>query len=434
MSINNKKNPDTIHLVAKNHSFSRHIIVIWLGGMLVFLPVKVFQFPSNLELVDLWVVLALPFFWLSFILGDRTRISMAYTFPILLILIGSFASTIAAPNATRSLIVILKEIYLFVWFMTLATLISSLDTKDLRRILYIWLGVVVLHGLLIIAQFLLPEIWRITTSFAGQQTAYVHFRPSGLFISEKAGDANKAAFFQLLGFVPLILAKPSKRIAIISAVVIFSSLLATGSMGTTTAFLVGLVTAIFTISIFDRKLIFIKKYLVRIVIAVSLLIGLFSIVLSQNQGYKEHFQKIIAGRAEKSSGGRFGLWQRGLDVFIEHNVYIWGVGPENFREVDPSGNDNQLHNDLLAFTIERGLIATIGLILFAIVAVSKAVQLLLMYRSRYPQNIGLIAVIFLAIFAAMLFVSITHQIFHARELWLVLALQEAVVFNVKELA
>jgi O-antigen ligase len=292
---------------------------------------------------------------------------------------------------------------------------------------------VVLHGLLIIAQFLLPEIWRITTKFAGQQTAYAHFRPSGLFISEKAGDANKAAFFQLLGFVPLILAKPPKRIALISALILFSSILGTGSMGTTIAFSAGLITAIITISIFDKNLIFIKKYLTKIVIAVSLLIGFFSIILSQNQDYKEHFEKIIAGRAEKSSGGRFDLWQRGINVFIEHNVFFWGVGPENFRVVDPSGNDNQLHNDLLAFTVERGLISTIGLILIAIIAISKAVKLLLMFRGRYPQNIGLIAVVFISIFVSMLVVSITHQIFHAREMWLVLALQEAIIFNVREL-
>jgi O-antigen ligase len=358
---------------------------------------------------------------------------MSYIFPMFLILIGSFASTVEAPNATRSLIVILKEVYLFIWFITFSVLLSSLDTKDVRRVLHVWVAVVVLHGLLIIAQFLIPEIWRITTKFAGQQTAYVHFRPSGLFISEKAGDANKAAFFQLLGFLPLILAKPPKLITLISAVVLFSSLLATGSMGTTTAFIAGLITAIITISLFDKNLVFIKKYLTQIVIAVSLLIGLFSIVLSQNQDYTEHFEKIIAGRAEKSSGGRFDLWQRGIDVFVDHNVFFWGVGPENFREVDPSGNDNQLHNDVLAFTVERGLIATIGLLLIAIIAISKAVHLLLMYRRKYPQNIGLIAVAFMSVFVSMLVVSITHQIFHAREMWLVLAIQEAVIFNVRDL-
>ena len=158
ISTRNLTNPEEIQLETNHASLSRHIIMIWLYGMLVFLPVKIFQFPSNLELVDLWIVLALPVFWFSFILGRQAKISMYYTFAILLILIGSFASTFAAPNPSRSLIVILKEIYLFVWFATLIVLLSNLHARDLRRIMFVWSGVVILHGLLIIAQFLLPVI------------------------------------------------------------------------------------------------------------------------------------------------------------------------------------------------------------------------------------------------------------------------------------
>lgn len=417
--------PEKTYLETNQSSLSKYIVMIWLYGMLIFLPVKVFHFPSNLELVDLWVVIALPVFWLSFILGRSARISMPYAFAILLILIGSFASTFASSNPSRSLIVILKEIYLFVWFMTLTVLLSSINARDLRRVMFVWVGVVILHGLLIVAQFLLPDIWRITAGFAGQPAAYDHFRPSGLFISEKAGDANKAAFFQLLGYVPLVLARPSKIIAMVLATLLFSSIIATGSMGTTAAFIAGLLTAIIALSIFDKNLVLVRKFLTQLAIIVSILIVVSSIVLSQNQSYRNHFESIITGRAEKSSGGRFDLWQRGIDVFIEQNVFIWGVGPENFREVDPSGNDNQLHNDILAFTVERGLIAVAGLILIALIAVSRAVKLLQMY-SRYPEKTGLVVIVFLAIIASILVVSLTHQIFHAREMWVVLATQEAI--------
>jgi O-antigen ligase len=403
----------------------------WLLGMLILLPVKVFHFPFNLELVDFWILMALPVFWLSFLPGRQTRISLPYTFAVLLILIGSFASTFAAPNPSRSIIVILKEIYLFVWFVTVTALLSGLNARDLRRIMIVWAGTVILHGLLIISQFLFPDIWRMTTGFAGQATAYAHFRPSGLFISEKAGDANKAAFFQLLGFVPLVLAKPSKRIAIFLGILLFSSILATGSMGTTISFTAGLLTSLILISAFGKNWILIIKYMVKSVIVISLFVGLFSLVLSRNQNYKNHFEKIITGRAEKSSGGRFDLWQRGMEVFEEHNVFLWGVGPENFREVDAAQSDNQLHNDFLAFTVERGLIGFAGLMLFAIIALGRAVYLLLMYR-RSPEQTGLVVVVFPAIIAAMLIVSLTHQIFHAREMWLVLALQEAMVFKIRE--
>jgi hypothetical protein len=269
------------------------------------------------------------------------------------------------------------------------------------------------------------------TAFAGQATAYAHFRPSGLFISEKAGDANKAAFFQLLGFVPLVLARPSKRIAILLGVMLFSSILATGSMGTTISFTCGLITALILVAVFGRNWDLIIRYAVKSTIVISLFAGLFFIVLSQNQAYEAHFEKIITGRAEKSSGGRFHLWKRGIDVFEEHSALLWGVGPENFREVDAAQTDNQLHNDFLAFTVERGLIAITGLMLFVVIAISRAVYLLQMY-TRYLEQIGLVIVVFPAIIAAMLLVSLTHQIFHAREIWLVLGLQEAMVFRMKK--
>jgi O-antigen ligase len=384
-----------------------------------------------MELVDLWVILAIPFFWLCFLLGRKTKLNLSYTLALILILVGSFTSTIYAANPSKGLIVILKEVYLFVWFVTVTIVLCDVNKRDFRRIMFVWASVVVLHGILIISQFIWPEIWRITTKFAGQTAAYAHFRPSGLFISEKAGDANKAAFFQLLGFVPLMLAGTPRRITLLLATVLVSSILVTGSMGTTGALMAGLIVSVISLLIFEKNLILLKELFKKAVVAFVFLTGLFLIVVSHNQEYKEHFTKIIAGRAEKSSGGRFDLWQRGIDAFFHQNAFFWGVGPENFREIDPAGNDNQLHNDFLAFTVERGLIAAAGLALIALVAMSNAVHLLHMHN-RYPNEIDLFVVVFPAIITSMLLVSLTHQIFHAREMWLILAVQEAMIFKAEE--
>jgi len=97
----------------------------------------------------------------------------------------------------------------------------------------------------------------------------------------------------------------------------------------------------------------------------------------------------------------------------------------------PPFSKGGFENDFLAFTVERGLIAVSGLILFALVAIGRAIYLLMMH-SRHPDQIGLNVVIFSAIIAAIMLVSLTHQIFHAREMWLVFALQEAMVFKITE--
>src|SRR5262245_56375888 len=61
--------------------------------------------------------------------------------------------------------------------------------------------------------------------------------------------------------------------------------------------------------------------------------------------------------------------------------------------------------------------------------VRKAIRLLRLYKQRLDQA-GLIVVIFLAMIVAALLESQTHQIFHARSFWFVLALQEMLLFNV----
>jgi O-antigen ligase len=288
--------------------------------------------------------------------------------------------------------------------------------------------VAVLHGLVMVAQFLSPEIWQFTNELGGNTANLKFYRPAGMFICDAAGCANKAAFYQLMGFVPLLLAGFSKKTTLISGVFLLVSILVTGSMGATIAFLSGLVIALLAISYVKNNLLLVINYLLLISVAIMILGGAFYIISGLNQGYQEHFERIIFGRAERSSEGRFSLWQRGVDVLLDHGALFWGVGPENFREVDAAGTDNQLHNDTLAFLVERGLIGVLGLVLFAGIAMTSAVRIIQIF-SKDPKRGRLELVVLLAALTAAMIESLTHQIFHTRELWLVLAVQEAVLYK-----
>jgi len=281
-----------------------------------------------------------------------------------------------------------------------------------------------------VAQFFSADVWQFTNALGGNTARYEVYRAAGLFICDAAGCANKAAVFQLMGFVPLLLAGYSKRTTVILGIFLFASMLTSGSMGATIAFSSGLIAALFAVAYLKRSLSIVIKYFLRIVPALLLLGGLFYIVFyivgSQNSNRLNHFERIIVGRYDKSSGGRFDLWGRGIDVLLEHNAFFWGVGPENFRVVDASGNDNQLHNDTLAFLVERGLIGLIGLGLFAGITLMKAVQIIQIFRND-PKRARIGVVVFLAALVATIVESLTHQVFHTRELWLVLAVQEAVL-------
>ena len=139
-ATNKQTAPAKDHPERGQSSLSKHIIMIWLLGTLVLLPVKIFAFSLNLELVDFWILMALTIFWLFFILGRQTIIAnSSYAVAMSIILVASLASTFAAPNPMGSLIVVLKEIYLFVWFVTMTTLLARLSDGDLRLVMFVWL-------------------------------------------------------------------------------------------------------------------------------------------------------------------------------------------------------------------------------------------------------------------------------------------------------
>lgn len=413
---------------AEQSSFLSQVILIWLVGTVVLLPVKIVNLPFNFEVVDGWILMGLPVALMYFIARPRQFISLPYILPMWLVMMSSFLSSFAAPSARNSLLVIFKESYLFIWFLSITILLYKLKAIDLRMLLVAWSIVVILHGLLMIAQFLSPAVWRLTNSLGGNSARLEGYRAAGLFICDKAGCANKAAYFQLLGLVPILLAGFSKRTTTILAIILIISMLTTGSMGATLAFTSGLIIAGLAIAVLKNKLLLVIKFFVRFVLAILILGGLLYIITSQNRSYRAHFEKIIVGRFDKSSGGRFDLWQRGIDAMLEHNAFFWGVGPENFRIVDAAEADNQLHNDTLAFLVERGLIGVLGLALFAGIAVTRAISIF-QSANKDPKRARLEMIVFLAVIAATMVESLTHQLFRTRELWLVLAIQEAVYFN-----
>ena len=419
---NHKLMTDPIaHSEADQSTLSRHLTVIWLVGMLVLLPLDMIKLPLNMTLVDIWILMALPIFWLSFVRGKQI-ISLSYLIPMWLILVASFASTFAAPAPKNGLVVILKEIYAFIWFVTLTAVLVTLKARDFRNILVVWTGIVFVHGLVIVGQFLSPDFWQLTASLADKSSEFEKYRPSGMFI-----NANSAAFFQLLGFVPLMLVSSSKKAAMILGLLLLLTMLLTGSMGATVAFVAGMTVVVAVILLSGHVALVIKSF-GRLAIIVALLGGLLYFIISHNQRYQEHFEHIFLGRAERSSEGRFDLWQQGMDAYLEHDVFLWGVGPENFRVVGQKGK--QLHNDFLAFSVERGLIGTLGLVLFAVIAVGRAAYIVLL-TYKYPGRSRLGVVVFLGAIIAAIVESLTHQTFHFRELWVVLAFQEAMLYKIK---
>lgn len=379
----------------------------------------------QMDAVDLWTTCVLMVFWGIFLLGRQKvlRLPSAYWLAIWCILLASLASAYAAVDPRACLVVVVKEVYLIVTLLTVATLLSQVNQRWYRWAMRIWLGAAVAHGLLIIAEFLSPDLFRAVAGLAGSPPDYEHYRPSGLFFSPKAGNANKAAMYQLMAFVPLALSHLPRWLSVLCATVLACSVLGTGSMGTTLAGVSGLMAAIAAIGLFGNRLVLMGKILVRATVVLVVFAILIGLVVNSTPAYRDHFSKIIVGRAEKSSGGRFSLWARGVETFRDSKIVVLGIGPENFRDVDVL--EKQLHNEILAFSVERGVLGLLGLGLLFGAAMYRAAWLL--HREiQTSGQFGVATAVFVGTLFAVLVVSLTHQVFHAREIWLALAAQEAI--------
>lgn len=394
--------------------------MIWLVGMFVLMPIELVKLPLNVSLVDVWTLAALPIIWLSIPRG-RQKLTMYYTIPMWLILVASFASTLGAPAARNGMVVVAKEIFVYIWFLTIVIALVQLPVRDFQRVLVVWSVVALAHGLVIIAQFLSPQLWQLTAEYLGRGEGYDIYRPSGLL-----ANANAAAFFQLLGFVPLMLAGFSRRSGIVLGLFLLGSMLSTGSMASILSFIAGAGVAL-GILVLRGRIKIIVTFSARLAVVVAILGSLLFVVISQNERAQTHLPSILVGRAGRSSESRFSLWERGVDVIVEEKVFLLGVGPENFRVVDGAGK--QLHNDFMAFSVERGLIGIMGLGLFTIMAMIRALNIFLLSDRPGRSNAELVVIVLLAAMFAAFIYSITHQIFHNRQLWMVLALQEAIFFR-----
>ena len=401
-------------------SLLRALLVIYLLGMLILLPVQFLRLPLNMALIDWWNALALPMAWL-YLIRVRQPLGLPYATAMGLILLGGLIGTFSAPNPMSSLVVLLKEVYVYIWFVTLAALLASFPARTLRLLLLVWMGVAILHGLLPAAQFLSPNIWETTQASLNNFGAVDDIRPAGLF-----ENANATALFQLMGFVPLLLAGPSRKAIVMGGALLFLSIVSTGSLGAVAAFLCGLFIAVIALFVVGGRLGPILKTVVLLTIAGLLLGGAFYFAASRDPDLQARFEYFFYGRAEGSAEGRFALWRGGIEMLLRSEAPIWGIGPEAFRDLDI--REKQLHNDLLAFVVERGVLGVLGLVWLGGTAVSQAFRILRIHKKRLDQA-GLVVVIFLAAVIAALVESQTHQIFHARTLWLVLAVQEALLFR-----
>jgi O-antigen ligase len=398
-------------------SVLQFIVVTYLVGMVIFSVEQFLTLPQNLGLVDFWNILFIPVCWL-YLIRIRQPIRFPFALGMWFILLGSFLATFISTDPLSSIIFIIKEVYLYVWFVTVTAVFTSLEPGLVRRVLLVWTVIVVLHGILLVAEFISPNFYLFVISFLGNfgniDTRYFP-RSTGLF-----QNPVWAALFQLMGFVPLLLLGLRRELSFLLGMVLLLSILATASLGSLTALLGASVVALILLLLMGGHL----KFFVWLAAVATLATGLFVFSINQFPVVLASLEKLTTDRAEHTVGERLFLWGGGTEVLFSPQS-ILGVGPNNYRDFL---ENKTLHNDTLEFGVERGVIGLLGLMLLAGEALNSAVRILLK-QIKSGDTAQISGVIFLAMLFGVMLESNAHQIFHFRSVWLGMALLETTFFR-----
>jgi O-antigen ligase len=150
--------------------------------------------------------------------------------------------------------------------------------------------------------------------------------------------------------------------------------------------------------------------------------------------------RSVLGRAGHSSEGRVHIWQSLLRRYVEKPL---GIGPGNSAELQLSAEERErpdsmlskeAHNDYLAYLIERGPLALLGLLILKLLALGKVVGWWRRRVSAGERSGGVLAAAALAALMASSAHSITLETMHFRHEWLFLALvcsMDGMVFHAR---
>jgi O-antigen ligase len=383
-----------------------------------FLPLLIPHGPNNTAPVDVLIVLFLftaTIGWLSPRRPVIFPLSAVTAFITVVSLIGVGLSQFAGVGRTAVLI----DLYLYVFFVAAVNDLRH-DRRALRVVLVTWTFTALVWAALangITFHFLPDSLAKLILSNSRALNR----------ASATADNPNLAASYFLVSlFVLAASPRPRRRwLRWLAGGWLVLAIYSTGSVAglvglfTGTAAMVGSVlvrragsTARQTqvvVALLLVAMAFGVGGIVRTVTSRSVLGDVATISAAQQQGGV--FQNSL-GRSNRSLNGRLTLWTQGLQASSGRGNELFGVGA---GEAKYTVDYKSLHNDILAYLVERGIIALFGLAALYWLIFRQAIRVL---GPRGPTGLHPLGA---AVFANFAF-SMTHQTLHFRHVWLLLAL------------
>jgi hypothetical protein len=401
---------------------------LWLlAATIALLPLLVPRGPGQSAPVDaaalLFVLLAL-----GGLLWRGRPLHLPAKGPLALIVAASVVATVASLSLPDSLLSLLIEAYLIVLFLSVANDLRG-DRRALRVALTVW-AVAALGWAAVFIGFhyqLLPE--------GLQQLLVENSKGGGYRVSGASKNPNLAASYMMTSFFVLLASPwPRRRLARLAAAGwLLLATWVTGSNGALLGLIAGVAVLVVAACLRGSRTRRQRLQVVGVALAagvlalsaVLLLVGVPQVGVSDVQAVARQEREGVlggsVGRLDRSVGSRLTIWSNAWRGTGSRMVV--GVGPGAAPRIPfATGTLRRgLHNDYLAFLIERGVLGVLGLLAFCAIVLRWSARLLAALPRDDASGRWRLAGLAGGVVANLLLAT-NHESFHFRHLWLLLGL------------
>jgi len=401
---------------------------LWLlSATIALLPLLVPRGPAQSAPVDA-VALLFILFCLGGLLGRGRPLHLPAKGALALIMAASVVATAASLSLSDSLLSLLIEAYLMLLFLCVANDLAD-DRSALHTVLTVWTVAALIWAAVYVGFYyhLLPE--------GLQQLLVENSKGGGYRVSGTSKNPNLAASYMMTSFFVLLASPwPRRRPARLGAAgFLLLAVYVTGSNGALFGLIAGMavlaVAACLRGSRTPRQHFRVVGAAMVIGVAMLatglLLVGIPQVGLSDVQAVAARERGGLLqgnlGRLDRSVSSRLTIWSNAWNG-TGSRVLI-GVGPDAAPKIPFRARTvgRGLHNDYLAFLIERGLLGLLGLLAFCAIMLHWSGRLL----AAGPQEDadGRWSAAGLAGAAvANLVLATNHESFHFRHVWVLFGL------------
>lgn len=375
-------------------------------GLVIMLPLERWLGPLGMGAVDLFVVLLMLTAW-PLLWRRRAPVHIPLALAMWLIVVGGLIGVLSGLNWVAGLTALLQELYLFIAFLTVVN--TFVDRAAFLTFRKAWVAVAVVESvLLLIGRLGIGPAFLRSVSYRSTDVSGIG-RSLGTF-----QNANAAGGYMLVSLF-LLLATPYPRnlLARIGLTVLLALVIvATGSNSALLGMFLGMAVAVpYWLSRRGRAMSF-ALGLVSLAAGVLILTLFFwPDLLSFFVPVGRESPLFAYSRVEDKLDKRTDIWMSAAAVFQN---YPLGIGPNVSKEAIGIG----LHNDYVAFMVERGLLGFIGLILLI---GEMLLWLVLARKNGVTRQHHFTTGALLGGLVSVLAVAATHEVTHSRPVWLLFA-------------